>query len=281
MKVHQGLEKIFHIYKWYDESKASMAKIALNKYLQENKTFKFWTFLSFSVLLLLFSHSVTSRSLKPHGLQHVRLSFPSLYPRVCSDSCSLSWWCHPTISSSAAFLSFSLQSLRASGSFSPELALITWPKYWSFSVSISTSNEYSGLISFRIDFWSNPLGFDFWLQIKKDFLLISLLSTGLSRVSSSTTVSFQCFHYFSRFQCFQWQCAKVILVLLFFSTSLYSWPLNTMVLNYVSLLLHEFLSINMYYSTTHSTDTEGQPLHSLHRFHELNPHTVQGSTVYL
>ena len=82
MKVHQGLEKIFHIYKWYDESKASMAKIALNKYLQENKTFKFWTFLSFSVLLLLFSHSVTSRSLKPHGLQHVRLSCPSLYPSL-------------------------------------------------------------------------------------------------------------------------------------------------------------------------------------------------------
>ena len=272
MKVHQGLEKIFHIYKWYDESKASMAKIALNKYLQENKTFKFWTFLSFSVLLLLFTHSVTSKSLKPHGLQHVRLSCPSLYPRIGSDSCSLSWWCHPTISSSAAFLSFSLQSLRASGSFSPELALITWPKYWSFSFGISISNEYSGLISFRIDFW---------IQIKKDFLLISLLSTGLSRVSSSTTVSFQCFHYFSRFQCFQWQCAKVILVLLFFSTSLYSWPLKTMVLNYVSLLLHEFLSINMYYSTTHSTDTEGQPLHSLHRFHELNPHIVQGSTVYL
>ena len=184
---------------------------------------------------------------------------------------------HPLLPSSP----FPFNLYQHQGSFSPELALITWPKYWSFSVSISTSNEYSGLISFRIDFWSNPLGFDFWLQIKKDFLLISLLSTGLSRVSSSTTVSFQCFHYFSRFQCFQWQCAKVILVLLFFSTSLYSWPLNTMVLNYVSLLLHEFLSINMYYSTTHSTDTEGQPLHSLHRFHELNPHIVQGSTVYL
>ena len=65
MKFHQGLEKIFHIYKWYKENKVSMAKIALDKYLQENKTFKFWTFLLFSVLLLLFSHSVMSNSLKP------------------------------------------------------------------------------------------------------------------------------------------------------------------------------------------------------------------------
>ena len=44
MKFHQGLEKTFHIYKWYDENKASMSKIILDKYLQENKTFKFWTF---------------------------------------------------------------------------------------------------------------------------------------------------------------------------------------------------------------------------------------------
>ena len=117
MKVHQGLEKIFHIYKWYDESKASMAKIALNKYLQENKTFKFWTFLSFSVLLLLFTHSVTSKSLKPHGLQHVRLSCPSLSLGVWSNSCPLIQWCHPTISSSVALFSFCLQSFPASGTF--------------------------------------------------------------------------------------------------------------------------------------------------------------------
>ena len=118
MKFHQGLKKIFHIYKWYDENKASMATTAVDNYLQENKTFKFWTFLLFSVSLLLFSHSVMSNSLKPHGLLHARLPCPSLYPSVCSDSCSLSRWCHPTISSSVALFSFSLQSLPASGSFS-------------------------------------------------------------------------------------------------------------------------------------------------------------------
>ena len=50
-------------------------------------------------LLLLFSHSVVSDSLWPHGLQHARLPCPSLTPRTCSYSCPLSWWFHPTISS--------------------------------------------------------------------------------------------------------------------------------------------------------------------------------------
>ena len=73
--------------------------------------------------------------------------------RVCSDSCSLSQWCYLTIASFAA-LFFCLQSFPAVGVFSNESALcITWPKYWSFSFSISPSNEYSGLISFRMDWF--------------------------------------------------------------------------------------------------------------------------------
>ena len=65
--------------------------------------------------LLLFSHSVMSDSLWPHGLQHSRLPCPSLSPRVCSNSCLLSRWCHPTILSSAAPSSYP-QSFPASGS---------------------------------------------------------------------------------------------------------------------------------------------------------------------
>ena len=61
-------------------------------------------------LLLLSSHSVVSDSLWPHGLQHSRLLCPSLSPRVCSNSCPLSQWCYPTISSSAAHFSFCPQS---------------------------------------------------------------------------------------------------------------------------------------------------------------------------
>ena len=54
--------------------------------------------------LLLFSHSVVSDSFRPHGLQHAKLLCPSLSPGVCSDSCPLSQWCHPTISSSRPLL---------------------------------------------------------------------------------------------------------------------------------------------------------------------------------
>ena len=66
--------------------------------------------------LLLFSRSVVSDSLRPHGLQHARLPCPSPSPRACSSSCPLSQWCHPTISSSVIPFSC-LQSFPASGSF--------------------------------------------------------------------------------------------------------------------------------------------------------------------
>ena len=84
-----------------------------------------------------------------------RLPCPSLSPQACSDSYPLSWWCHPTISSSATPFSSYLQSFPASGSF-PMSQLFTSglePKFWSFSLSISPSNEYSGSISFRIDWF--------------------------------------------------------------------------------------------------------------------------------
>ena len=93
-----------------------------------------------------------SDSVWPCGLKHARFPCPSPSPRACSKSCPLSQWCCPTISSSVTILSppaFNLSSIRV---FSNELAhCIRWPKYWSFSFSISPSNEYSGLISFRMD----------------------------------------------------------------------------------------------------------------------------------
>ena len=121
--------------------------------------------------LLLFSRSVMSDSLWPHGLQHNSLPCFSPSPRACSNSFPSSLWCHPTISSFVVPFSSCLQSLPASGSFPmSQVLLIMWLKYWSFSFNISPSNEYSGLISFRIH-W-----FDL-LQYK-----------GLSRVFSNTTV---------------------------------------------------------------------------------------------
>ena len=117
---------------------------------------------------LLFSCSVVSDSLQPHGLQHTRLPHPSPSPGAYSNSGPLSWMmpsnhlilCHPLLLPSI------FPSIRV---FSNESTLyIRWPKYWRFSTS--PSSEYSGLI---------PLGLT---------SLISLLSKGLSRVFSNTTV---------------------------------------------------------------------------------------------
>ena len=98
-----------------------------------------------------FSRSVVSDSLQPRGLQHARPPCPSPTPRACSNSCPLSRWCYPTISSCHPLLHLPsiFPSIRV---FSNESVLcIRWPKYWSFSFSISPSNEHSGLISFRTD----------------------------------------------------------------------------------------------------------------------------------
>ena len=82
-------------------------------------------------------------------LQHARLSCPSLSPKACSNSYPLSQWYHPIILSFFVPFSSFLQSFPASGSFLMSVLRIRLPKYWSFS--ISPSNEYSGLISFRMD----------------------------------------------------------------------------------------------------------------------------------
>ena len=118
---------------------------------------------------LLVSHSVVSISLQSHGLQHSRLPCPLLSPRVGSDSCPLSWWCHPTISSSVIPVSFRLQSFPASGSF-PMSQLFTSGGQ---SIGVLTS-----VLPMNIQGWF-PLGLTGW---------ISLLSKGLSRVFPSTTI---------------------------------------------------------------------------------------------
>ena len=120
---------------------------------------------------LLFSHSVVSDSLQPHELQHARLPCPSLSPRACSNSCPLSWWCYPTISSSVVPFSSCLQSFQISGSF-----LMSW-FFTSGGQSIGASASAS-VLPMNIQGWF-PLGLTG---------LISLRSKGLSRVFSNTTV---------------------------------------------------------------------------------------------
>ena len=98
------------------------------------------------------SVSQSCPTLRPHGLQQTRFPCPSPSPGVCSDSCPLRWWCHPNhflLRCPFLLLPSVFASMRV---FSSELALcIRWPGYWSFSFSTSPSNEYSGSISFRMD----------------------------------------------------------------------------------------------------------------------------------
>ena len=106
----------------------------------------------------MFSHSVMSNSLQPHGLQHARLPCPSLSPGARSNSCPLSRWCHPTLSSSVVPFSSCLQSFPASGSF---------PMSWLFASggrSTETSASTSILIMNIQDLF--PLGLTVDLSVQ-------------------------------------------------------------------------------------------------------------------
>ena len=99
-----------------------------------------------------FSRLVVSDSLPPHESQHTRPPCPSPTPGVHSNSCPLSQWCHPAILCCPVLLLPPISpSIRV---FSNESTLcMRWPKYWSFSFSVSPSNEHPGLISFWELFW--------------------------------------------------------------------------------------------------------------------------------
>ena len=115
-----------------------------------------------------FSCSVGCNSLWPHELQHARPSCPSPTPRVYPNSCPLSWWCHPTISSSVVPFSCP-QSFPAPGSFQMSQLFASGGQ----SIGVSTS-----VLPMNIQDWF-PLGWTGW---------ISLLSKGLSRIFSNTAV---------------------------------------------------------------------------------------------
>ena len=117
------------------------------------------------VYVVVVQFSVMSDSLWPHGLQHNRLPCSPLSPRVYSNSCAVSQWCHLTISSSVVPFSSCLQSFPELRSFLMNLFFASGSQsIGSFSFSISPSNEYSGLISFRID-WFDLLAVQGTLKI--------------------------------------------------------------------------------------------------------------------
>ena len=128
-----------------------------------------------------------SDSLWPHGLQHTRLPCFSLSPGISSTSCPLNWWCHPTISSSVVSFSYCYISFPASGSF------LMSQLFSSGSPSICASASAS-VLPMNIQSWFPleltavlPMNIQSWFPLELT-ALISLLSKGLNRVFSSTTV---------------------------------------------------------------------------------------------
>ena len=132
-----------------------------------------WGAIAFSVIScsVQFSRSVMSDSLWPHESQHARPPCPSPTPRVYSNSCPLSHWCHPAISSSVVPFSSCPQSIPASRSF-PLSQVFPWGGQ---SIGVSAS---ASVLPVNTQDWS-PLGWTCW---------ISLQSKGLSRIFSNTTV---------------------------------------------------------------------------------------------
>ena len=134
-------------------------------------------------MVIQFSRPVMSDSLQPHELQHARPPCPSPTPGVHPNSCLSSRWCHPAISSSVVPFSSCPQSLPASESFPASQLCMRWPKYWSFSFSISPSNEHPGLMSFRMD----------WL----DLLAVQGTLKSLLQHHSSKASILQCLAFFT------------------------------------------------------------------------------------
>ena len=122
-----------------------------------------------------FIHLVMSDSLRPHGLQHARLPCSSLIPRARTNSCLLSWWCYPNISSSVVPFSSHLQSFPGLGPFQMSQFFASDDQNIGINIGISAS---ASVLPMNIQDWF-PLGITGW---------ISLLSNWLSRVFSNTTV---------------------------------------------------------------------------------------------
>ena len=142
-----------------------------------------------------FSHSVMSNSLQAHGLQYARSPCPSPTPRVYSNSCPLTWWCHPTISSSVVPFSSCLQSFPASGSFPMSHFFTSGGQ----SIGVSAS---ASVLPVNIQDWF-PLGLTDWGSLQSKGLSKSLLQH-----HSSKALILLCSSFFSPTLTFIHDCWK-------------------------------------------------------------------------
>ena len=133
--------------------------------------------------LVQFGRSIESDSLQPHGLQHARPPYLSPTSGVYSNSCPLSRWCHPAISSSVVPFSSCPQSFPASGSFQMSQLFASGGQSIGFLASVGPSNDYSESISFRMD----------WLDL---FAVWGILKSLLQHHSSKASI-LQCSYFLS------------------------------------------------------------------------------------
>ena len=142
---------------WWDIPCPFIRKPYFPKQQQQSLQILLLVFLNLTYSSVQFSGLVVSDSLGPHGMQHVRLPCPSSTPGVYSNWCPLSWWCHPTISSSVVPFSSLLQSFPASGPFPISQFFTSGGQ--SIGVSASTS-----VLPMKIQDWS-PLGRTGWISL--------------------------------------------------------------------------------------------------------------------
>ena len=147
------------------------------------------------IIHMLFSHSVMSYSLRPHGLQHARLPCPSTSSRACTKSCPLSQWCHSIITFSVIPFISCPQSFPASRPFPVSQFFASG----GHSIRVSAS---ASVLPMNIQDWF-PLGWTSWITLK---------SKGLSRVFSNTTV--QKHQFFGAYLC------------LWSKSHIHTWPLE-------------------------------------------------------
>ena len=173
--MDRNLSKLWEIVKDRGDFHAAFHRVAkidekLSVWTTTNLLCTHWKHHKYEYINIQFSLSVMFDSLWPHGLQHARPPCPSPTPGAYSNSCPLSQWCHPMISSSVIPFSSHLKSFPASGSF--QMSQLFTSGGQSIGVSAST-----WVLPMNIQDWF-PLGWTGW---------ISLLSKGLSRVFSNTT----------------------------------------------------------------------------------------------
>ena len=160
-----------------------------------------------------------SNSLWLHGLQHTRLPCPSPSPKACLNTCALSWWCHPTISSSVIPFSCCLQTFPVTGSF---------PVSWLFTSGGQSIGASASILPINIQGWF-PLGLTG---------LISLLSKQFSRVFSSSAVQK---HQFFGAQPSLWSNSHICTWLLEKNIALAIWTFVSKVMSLLSNTLSKFV----------------------------------------